>query len=135
MTNILLISHGWLAESILDSSELICGEQINVATLGLKLDADLSVFQNLIEEKIKEFTQDGNLVVMTDLMYGTPFNMVSSLMSEYEFSHFSGMNLPVFLELAVTRHHLDYDVVVKNIKEMAPTTIVYVNDLIGGDLE
>lgn len=135
MTNILLISHGWIAESILDSSELICGEQIKVETLGLKLDTDLDAFKNTIEEKIKAATTDGDLVVMTDLMYGTPFNMVSSLMSDYEFAHFSGMNLPVFLELVVTRHHLDYEVVVNNIRDMAPTTIVYVNDLIGGDAE
>ncbi len=134
MVNILLVSHGSFASSVVETSKMICGEQENVKTLSLQPDADLDEFKNSVENYIKDkLNRSDKLIVLTDLMYGTPFNVVTTLMDKYDFKHFSGMNLPLFLELVVTRFHVPFDELVKVMKELGPATVVYVNELVGGN--
>lgn len=61
-----------------------------------------------MREKIKtsiEQTSDGEeILVLTDLFYGSPFNVVLSLMSEYDLYHVTGINLPLMMEVVMGRY-------------------------------
>ena len=42
--------------------------------------------------------------MLTDLFYGSPFNVVLSLMSEYDLYHVTGINLPLMMEVVMGRY-------------------------------
>lgn len=130
MIEIIVVSHGTLSESLVKSAELIAGEVDNVKAFGLHAGDDIDKFKAIIEEAIKKGTEESNVLVLTDLMYGTPFNVVSSLMDKYKFHHITGINLPIYLEIVTSRKIMGIDELCKTIKEIGPTSFVYINEII-----
>ena len=58
MVEVILVSHGSYAKAMLESSELIVGEQENVTTFGFKLGENVDDLKDSIEEKIKEIKKE-----------------------------------------------------------------------------
>ena len=57
---------------------------------------------------------------MTDIFYGTPFNVVVSLMEDYDFMHITGINLSIVLEILLKRNEIkeqDIDEVIEEAKK------------------
>ncbi len=135
MINIILVSHGDLAKALVKSSEMICGKQERVEAISLYPESDLEAFEMEIKTLIENSLQNSdNLIVMSDLMYGTPFNTITKLMDTYDFHHFSGMNLAIFLEAVVTRNHMNFETLTQTLKSVGKASVVYVNDLVKGDV-
>lgn len=130
MIKIIVISHGSLSQSLVESAELIAGKADNVETFGLNAGDDIEVFKEKIEKSIAEGMKDSELLVLTDLMYGTPFNIVSSLMEDYKFHHMTGVNLPIYLEVVTSKKFMEIDELCKKIQKIGPTSFVYVNEII-----
>jgi PTS system mannose-specific IIA component len=129
MVKIIIVSHGDYAKSLFESSQLIMGEQEDVYTFGFYLGDSLDELRNLLEEKISELILENEVLVLTDMRSGSPFNATASLMEKYKFHHIAGINLPTFLEIIGTRNFAT----AKELCEMAMTdgkdTMVYVNKL------
>ncbi len=100
---IVLLSHGPLAEALLESARLIAGDIENAAYLCLEEGDNPQDFKKEIEKLLNSFTQ--RKLVMVDLLGGTPCNsfvsVVNSLKSEV--LAVSGMNLPMLLEVVGSR--------------------------------
>lgn len=106
MIEIILVSHGTFSKALLESSELIMGEQEHVSTFGFFLGENVDELRNKIEHKImqvKEETPESEILVLTDMKSGSPFNATARLMEHYDFYHIAGINLPIFLEIMGTR--------------------------------
>ena len=102
MTNILLITHGNLASALVQTSELIVGSSSNIYTHSLDLGDDPEEFASKVEKSIEELSNEGNLIIFTDLFGGTPSNTVMSKLFRLNFpeniASFTGVNLPLLLE-------------------------------------
>lgn len=100
MFKIILFMHGSLAEAFIRASSLVFGEQKEMEAYGLELGCDVDGLRNRIKESILESGRKGQKVlVLTDLMNGTPFNSMMQLEGECSFSHFTGVNFPLLLEV------------------------------------
>jgi PTS system mannose-specific IIA component len=130
MFDVVILSHGGFSKAILESAELIAGEQQRIYTSCLNAGCNLDDFQNEISELFKKVSENGEFLVFTDIMYGTPFNTVICQIDNYRFKHFSGVNLPILLEVLTTREHRDINELCEFLKVQGKTTIVYVNDLL-----
>ena len=100
MTDIafILASHGYFAQEALKSAEMIVGEQSKnkVRALSMTLGIDLNQFKEKIQKVVDEFGVERNILILTDLMGGTPNNAsVYSLISNNNVQVISGLNLPV----------------------------------------
>ncbi len=73
MENIVLISHGGMAEGVKGSLEMIVGQQENVHTVSLRPDGDNLQFENDLNEKMKAL--NGSTLIIADLLGGTPCNV------------------------------------------------------------
>lgn len=104
MVEVILVSHGDYAKAMLESSELIMGEQENVHTFGFYLGESVDELRERIEEKISELIAENEVLVLTDMKSGSPFNATASLMGKYHFYHIAGINLPTFMEIMGTRN-------------------------------
>lgn len=104
MLEIIIVSHGDYAKAMLESAELILGEQKHVYTFGLHQGESVDELREKISETIEKVQQDGEVLVLTDMLSGSPFNAVASLMKNYSFKHITGVNLPVLLEILLSRY-------------------------------
>lgn len=132
MFDVVIVSHGELSKALLKSAELIAGEQQRIYTSCLMAGCNLEDFQNEVSTLFSEASKNGEFLVFTDIMYGTPFNTVVCQSDQYSFKHFSGVNLPVLLEVITSRENRELNELSDFLKEEGRTTFVYVNDLLNG---
>lgn len=100
---LLLMSHGNFAKAAIDSAELIVGEQTNFETLGVYTVDDVEVLKEEMLQKISLLDTTKGLVVLTDIIGGTPINLASQLLSQEKVVVVSGLNLPMLLEVLMNR--------------------------------
>lgn len=90
---LVLISHGQMAEGVKQSCELIMGPQKHIHTVCLLPEEGPEDFQKKFEEAIAGVDLQ-DLTVFADLMGGTPCNVVSRMiMSGKQIHMIAGMNL------------------------------------------
>ena len=75
MENIVLISHGSMAEGVKVSLEMIVGRQEHVHTVSLRPDSDNLQFEKELNEKMKAL--NGTTLIIADLLGGTPCNVAT----------------------------------------------------------
>lgn len=100
---LLLMSHGNFAKAAIDSAELIVGKQTNFETLGVYTVDDVEVLKEEMLQKVSSLDISKGLVVLTDIIGGTPINLASQLLSQDGVIVVSGLNLPMLLEVLMNR--------------------------------
>lgn len=128
MIEIIIVSHGDYASAMLESAELIVGEQEHVYTFGLHLGESVDELREKISETIDKVQQNGEVLVLTDMFSGSPSNIVVSLMQRYSFKHITGMNLPILLEILLSRNSVSSKELYKDVIEKGRETILDVNN-------
>lgn len=93
--NIILISHGKFAESLLATAEMILGKIENSQSVCLEAHEGTEDFRHKFEQALAN-TQ-GQIVVLCDIMGGTPCNVAMRYLDRI--SLYSGMNLPMVISL------------------------------------
>lgn len=100
MRKFIIASHGGLAEGLRDTIEMIIGKQDNIKCFSFYSDS--STNENKEKEEAKDFIEEHSnkeIIVFTDLMGGSVNQFFISLLSIYDFKLFSGVNLPLILEV------------------------------------
>ena len=99
MFSILLVSHGALAHAMEESAQMLQGSCAAVHTMEITPDMSVERFEQSLHDALWELRAKGDIVVLSDIPLGTPFNVRLRLMRETEVLHITGANLPLFLEL------------------------------------
>lgn len=127
MIAVLLVSHGTYSKALLETAEMILGKQEDAAAVGLSA----SQSPDQLKEKIRmaiEKLKGKELLVLTDVTSGTPFNMVMALSQEYSFRHLTGINLPLLIDALISRQAMSLDDLAKSLMEHAAGTFVDVDE-------
>lgn len=105
MVGIVLTSHGGFADGINQSAEMIFGQQQDVAHVTLKPDEGPDDIHAKLENAIKDFSDQEQVLFLVDLWGGTPFNQASSLFEKHQdtWAIVTGMNLPMVIEALASR--------------------------------
>ena len=94
---LILISHGKMADGIKESCELIMGPQEHVHSIYLLPEEGPEDFKKKFDDEVAKFDLK-DVIVFCDLMGGTPCNVVSRLIMGGEKVHLiAGMNLPIVI--------------------------------------
>jgi len=125
MGKLILASHGSMCEGLKESVEMILGPQDNIETVALLPDEGQEDF----EKKFLAAITDEEVTVFTDLLGGTPANVISkTLMNGKQFDLYAGMNLPMVIAyLNGEMLNQEADIINETQK-----SIVKVNDLLQG---
>ena len=100
---IILVSHGSFSKGLYQSMELVLGPQENLAYVGLYPEQGVDILKENIEKEFKEAKENEEILVLTDLFYGSPFNAVVQLMNKYDVYHLTGINVPLLMEILIMR--------------------------------
>ncbi|MFA9488602.1 MULTISPECIES: PTS sugar transporter subunit IIA [unclassified Mannheimia] len=100
---LLLMSHGGFAGAAIASAELIVGSQENIATIGVVAVDNVSEVKRQMEDAIAGLNTEKGLIILTDIVGGTPMNLASTQLTHSNVLACSGLNLPLLLEVLMSR--------------------------------
>ena len=115
---------------MLETAQMIVGEQEHVTCFGLYLGDSVDLFRERVEEEIRNKLEESDVLVLTDMQSGSPFNVTVGDMGYNEFRHFTGMNLPIVLEVLSMRPYESLDEVCQELLRSSKETMVDVNQLL-----
>ena len=128
MKGIVLMSHGPLAAGMHETSKLFMGDDIPQYTyLCLNAGDSPEDFDAALAEKIKEVDTGEGVILIADLMGGTPCNRAMMLLMNPGVELIAGMNLSIVLQLLGNRLSDNYDM--KELENVGKEGVLYVNPL------
>lgn len=106
MFKIVIASHGTLAKSLLETLKFFSPDIDGIYTVTLDEDG-IDSFENQVDTLIEEIKED-NVLIFTDLFYGTPFNVFAKKIKNFNGDNeiIAGVNLPALLEAAMQRNQM-----------------------------
>lgn len=129
MIGILIISHGPLAEGILESSRFFYDDRCCIRTQVLAKEDDPSAFFQTLKHACEAFEDVEDILILTDIPGGTPANTAQMLMQDNPHIHLlSGVNLMMALDAVLSREMYDLDALAQHCRQSAIDSI----QLIGG---
>lgn len=112
---VLLVSHGELSKSLIDSAEMLVGETDGLDYLIFDKNMGIDELKDSFIKYLDENEEE--LLIFTDIKGGTPFNVASILTNNMDKVHiFYGMNLPMIVEAALYKDEFSMDELVEQIK-------------------
>lgn len=122
MFHLLIIGHGNLAKEIVNTAKMIMGDFDGVEVMTLSSDQNMDGYFEDVKTKCHERILDGGVLILTDLIGGSPFLAAARAYHEYQslgdIEIVSGMNLAMVIEVIASKAHLS----VKEGKELAIQT-------------
>ena len=111
MTNILVqivvASHGELARALVNTAELIAGEQADIRYYSLMPGDDVRAFQSSLAEVVG---QARPTLILVDMAGGTPWNVALAVAAQNaRVRVVSGVSLPMLLEVTFSRQGMTVD--------------------------
>lgn len=109
MVGIILASHGEFANGILQSGAMIFGEQENVKAVTLQPSEGPNDIRAKMEDAIRSFDNQEEVLFLVDLWGGTPFNQANALIDGHEdkWAIITGLNLPMLIESYASRMSME----------------------------
>ena len=99
MKGIVLTSHGTLAEGLAQSATFFMGDYVEqMMCCCLEQDSNPEEFGKELKEAVQKVDTGDGVVILVDLIGGTPFNEAIKLMND-KADIIAGMNFPILLEL------------------------------------
>jgi PTS system mannose-specific IIA component len=99
MVQTLILTHGNLAEALVDTAARIVGELRDVQFLALDWNEPREALLERLSAVIERLDQGRGVLVLTDLYGDTPSNLALSLVDPGRVEVVTGVNLPMVLRL------------------------------------
>lgn len=126
MIGLVLVSHGTLAEGLVDAMSMITGPQEAVRAVGLLETEDVEGLMDKILSAVNEVDSGEGALIMVDLFGASPFNASARLVlssPERKLEVVTGVNLAMVVELVVQREGLTLNDAVELVLEVAPKSV------------
>ena len=111
-----IVSHGKLAEELLNALTIILGEAVNVEAISIGWYDDVEESKKKINLSLKKVEQKNGVLIFTDMFGGTPTNLSFSFLRDDQVEIITGVNLPMLIKfISLQRSH--------NLKEVAKKVV------------
>jgi PTS system mannose-specific IIA component len=105
MIGILIVTHGEIGTSLLDSaSQILGGRPAQVATLSVWRQDDPDDLVLRAREIMDQIDAGDGVLILTDIFGATPGNVVSKLLQDGKVEGVSGVSLPMLLRVLTSRN-------------------------------
>ncbi|MBN1823600.1 MAG: hypothetical protein JW803_04710 [Endomicrobiales bacterium] len=106
MIKILIITHGELGMEMIKTAELIVGKQEDVETLSLTQMDSLAGMCKRVEEELSKIKSEEGILILTDMLGGTPCNACLPFCKDYNIEIITGLNLYMLISAFISRGQL-----------------------------
>ena len=135
MIGLVLATHGSLGEALIASMDVILGEQAQVEPLSLQVEDDIDAATRGLNEAVEKVDIGDGVLILTDMLGGTPSNLSLSLLSRPGIEVISGVNLPMLLKATQTRQQYGLKDTAVRVKEHARGSIIMASEVLDNGKE
>jgi len=127
----IIVSHGKLAEELLNALTIILGEAPNIESISIGWYDDVEDSKNKINMSLKRVDQKNGVIIFTDMFGGTPSNLSFSLLKDNQVEIITGVNLPMLIKFVSLQRSNDLKDVARKVVEQGKKNIHLVSALLG----
>jgi len=103
MIGVLIVTHKELAEAFISACDLIMGRQDGILAVSLDPNSPPEHSRRQIQQALAQVNNGNGVIILTDMLGGTPSNLSLSFLQEGKVEIVTGVNLPMLLKLAQLR--------------------------------
>lgn len=118
-----IVSHGKLAEEILNALTIIIGEAVNIEAISIGWYDDVEESKKKINKSLKNVDQKNGVVIFTDMFGGTASNLSFSFLKNDQVEIITGVNLPMLIKFVSLQRSNNLKEVVKKVVEQGKKNI------------
>jgi len=130
MVGILVVSHGRLSEALISSVQFLVGNLQRVKGISIWPRERKEEIKDRIQKGMREVDDGDGVVILTDVMGGTPTNLSLSFLKEEKVEVVTGVNLPMLLTLSSYRKGRSLGEIGKLVKKSGRRSIVLAKALV-----
>ncbi len=118
-----IVSHGKLAEELLNALTIILGEAVNIEAISIGWYDDVEESKKKINESIKRVDQKNGVLIFTDMFGGTPSNLSFSFLKDGQVEIITGVNLPMLIKFVSLQRSYNLEDVARKVVEQGKKNI------------
>ena len=84
---VIAVSHGSYSKGLVESTQMLVGEQENLVAYGLFPEQTVATLTEKLEAEIQNTKEGEEILFVSDLFHGSPFNAIVSLMEHHDIYH------------------------------------------------
>ncbi len=131
MIGIILVSHGHMANGMLEAANMIVGDQEGIKAIMLEEMDDVEGLMEKVSGAVQSVDSGDGVLVLVDVFGASPFNASARLaMTRENMEVITGMNLPMLLECAIQRQSNNLKECIKIAVEAGSSSIKTLSDTI-----
>jgi len=129
MVGILIISHGKLAEALISSVQSLVGHLQKVKAVSIWPKDSNEEVKGRIRKNMEEVNDGNGVIILTDILGGTPTNLTLSLVQNESVEVITGVNMPMLLTLSSYRNGRSLREIGKLVKESGRKSIILAKEV------
>jgi len=118
-----IVSHGKLAEELLNALTIIIGEVVNIEAISIGWYDDVEESKRKISQSLKRVDQKNGVVIFTDMFGGTASNLSFSFLKDNQVEIITGANLPMLIKFVSLQRSNNLKEVAKKVVEQGKRNI------------
>jgi PTS system mannose-specific IIA component len=118
-----IVSHGRLAEELLNALTIILGEAPNIEAISIGWYDDVEDSKKKISQCLKRVDQKNGVIIFTDMFGGTPSNLSFSFIRDNQVEIITGINLPMLIKFVSLQRSNNLRDVAKKVVEQGKKNI------------
>jgi len=119
----IIVSHGKLAEELLNALTIILGEVVNIEAISIGWYDDVEDSKKKINQSLKRVDQKNGVLIFTDMFGGTPSNLSFSFLKDECIEIITGVNLPMLIKFVSLQRRNRLREVAKKVVEQGKKNI------------
>ena len=116
MIPFIIITHGSLADSLVNSLKMIYGEIEDVFPFNFLPNMDLEELENQVNQLLASIETE-KILIFTDMLGGSAFNTAMKIQQRKNTHVIAGVNLMMLLDLISIRENSDFSELLEHIKK------------------
>lgn len=130
MVGVLIVTHKDLAEALVTVCDLILGCQEGIQALSLNPAAPPETLVQQLQNSIAQLNNGDGVLILTDMLGGTPSNLSLSFLQEGKIEVVTGVNLPMLMKLASLRQSKSLAEIARALKESGQAGITVASEVL-----
>ncbi|MFB2905478.1 PTS sugar transporter subunit IIA [Aeromonas jandaei] len=126
MTNLLIVSHGDFASTLLETTEIFIGKSEIVKAINYMPEESPDLLYQKVEEAIKENINPDGVIIFCDMKGGSPSNVAMKLASnnkDIKIKIVTGVNIPIMVEAITLAEDENVDELIHSLSKIIPDSV------------
>jgi len=131
MIGILIVSHGGLADALINEIQFLTGSVQKVKGISIQPKEREEKIKSRIHETLEELDDGDGVIILTDILGGTPTNVSLPFLKDRKVEVITGVNVPMLLTLSSYRKGRSLEEICALAKKAGRRSIVLAKGVFG----